>query len=227
MPQGELEATGGTGGGPAAQPAAGTGAAGDPPEIAAAIRRAQAGDDEAFEAILLRFGPPLKQFLLNHGLPEAVAQDLYQETVLQAWRQIDRYRFEGPFAAWLQRIGENLWKNDRRAWETQKRKMALVSLEAERAAGPLERDEPFFGAPPASPEAHAVAADGIHRVEAALAELPDGQRRCIELLYFQELKYREVAELLGVKTGTVQSQVHDGMNRLRDLLAAGAGGGER
>ena len=227
MPQEELETTGATAGGPADSSAAGPGAAGDPPEIGAAIRRAQAGDDDAFETILRRFGPPLKQFFLNRGLPEAVAQDLYQETVLQAWRQLGQYRFDGPFAAWLQRIGENHWKNDRRAWETQKRKMALVSLEAERTAGPIESEEPFFGDPPVSPHDRAVTADGVRRVEAALAELPDGQRRCIELLYFQELKYREVAELLGVKTGTVQSQVHDGMNRLRDLLAAGAGGGER
>jgi RNA polymerase sigma-70 factor, ECF subfamily len=198
----------------------------DPPEVLAAVSRVQQGDSAAFEIIHRTFGPGLKQFFLNRRLPEEVAQELYQEALLRAWRQIHQFRFDGPFAAWLQRIGENLWKNDRRARQTQKRNMVLLSLEADPDAGNRPIDEPLFGEPPPSPEAQAVRAELTGRVARALRLLAPGQRRCVELRYGQDLKYREVAEVLGVSVGAVQSQVHEGKNRLRLLLRDEGGSGD-
>lgn len=198
----------------------------DPPEVLAAVRRVQHGDDDAFEIIHRAFGRGLKQFFLNRRLPEDVAQELYQETLLKAWRQIHQFRFDGPFAAWLQRIGENLWKNDRRARQTQKRNMVLLSLEADPDAGERPIEQPLFGEPAPSPEAQAVRSDFLRRVAGALGRLAPGQRRCVELRYGQDLKYKEVAQVLGVSIGAVQSQVHEGTNRLRLLLRDEGGGGD-
>lgn len=198
----------------------------DPPEITAAVRRVQQGDEAAFEVIHRAYGRALKQFFLNRRLPEEIAQELYQETLLKAWRQIHQFRFDGPFAAWLQRIGENLWKNDRRARQTQKRNMVLLSLEADPDAGERPIEQPLFGDPPPSPEAQAARAEQARQVAAALTHLAPGQRRCVELRYGHGLKYKEVAEVLGVTIGSVQSQVHEGTNRLRLLLEAEGGGGD-
>lgn len=198
----------------------------DPPEVLAAIRRVQQGDDAAFEIVHRTFGRGLKQFFLNRRLPEELAQELYQETLLKAWRQIHQFRFDGPFAAWLQRIGENLWKNDRRARQTHKRNMVLLSLEADPEAGDRPIEQPLFGEPPPSPEAQATQSELVRRVAGALARLAPGQRRCVELRYGQDLKYKEVAKVLGVSIGAVQSQVHDGTNRLRLLLRDEGGDGD-
>lgn len=198
----------------------------DPPEVLAAVRRVQQGDTAAFAVIHHTYGRPLKQFFLNRRVPEAIADELYQETLFKAWEQIHQFRFDGPFAAWLQRIGENLWKNDRRAWQTQKRNRVLVLLDHEAGSGEWPLDEPLFGEPPPSPEAQAEHAEQVRQLARAMAQLPPGQRRSIQLRYGHQLKYREVAELLGVSTGSVQSQVFEGTHRLRLLMQTPPGAGD-
>jgi RNA polymerase sigma-70 factor (sigma-E family) len=59
----------------------------------------------------------------------------------------------------------------------------------------------------------------------ALSRLPDRQRQAIVLRYYEDLPEAEVAEILGVRVGTVKSQVSRGLDRLRDLVeTSGAGG---
>lgn len=198
----------------------------DPPEVADAVHRLQRGDDAALEVVVRRFGRGVRQFFVNRRLPETVVEDLCQETWMRAWRQIGQYRFDGNFAAWLQRIAERQWMNDHRARRALKRGLPEVSLDAEAEAGEPAVERPFFGDAPPSPEAAASASERVRRVVRAFGRLAPGQRRCLLLLFGLELKYREVAEVLGVSLGAVQSQVHEGKKRLRLLLAADRGGGE-
>ena len=62
------------------------------------------------------------------------------------------------------------------------------------------------------------------RVKDAVASLPDGERRAIQLAYFGGHTYREVAALLGEPEGTVKSRIRTGLKRMRaDLLDVGSG----
>src|ERR1700679_3182152 len=72
----------------------------------ALLALASAGDSAAFEALVRLRQSPLRGFLrrLTRG-DHALADDLAQETFLEAWRKIAQFRGEGSFAGWLMRIG--------------------------------------------------------------------------------------------------------------------------
>jgi len=60
-------------------------------------------------------------------------------------------------------------------------------------------------------------------VRAAMAELPDDQRRAVELAYFEGYTYREVADLTGVPPGTANGRLRLALGKLRDALAGTSG----
>ena len=70
---------------------------------------------------------------------------------------------------------------------------------------------------------HALQRTSAADVRAALAALPDDQRRAVELAYFEGYTYREVAEVTGVAAGTAAGRLRLGLAKLRDSLAGSAG----
>lgn len=190
-----------------------------------AVERVRAGDDGAFEEIYRTLTPELLRFFRRRGLAVEPARDLTQETLFHAWKKLDQYDGSGPVAAWVQRIGQNRSYN---AWRSEQTLMRAADLEPlPEGAGDAAELRPLFGQTPPGPEAEALQAGHLREVLAALDMLPPGQRRSISLRYGHGLTYREVGDVLKVTVGTVQSQVHAGLTRLRHLLGAdgGAGGG--
>ena len=95
-----------------AQAGEGREASSDPPEVTAALERLWTSrDQEDFEPIHRYFFPVLRDFFLSRGLLEGEAPELAQEALLRAWSNLDNFRGDGAFAAWIGRIGANLWKN--------------------------------------------------------------------------------------------------------------------
>src|SRR5208282_4154553 len=84
----------------------------------ALLALAVAGDPAAFEALVRQRQSPLRGFLrrLTRG-DHALADDLAQETLLEAWRKLDQFRAEGAFAGWLARIAYRrylMWARQRK-----------------------------------------------------------------------------------------------------------------
>lgn len=141
------------------------------------------------------------------------AEDLVQDTLLRAFRAVDRFDGRHP-RAWLLTILRNTNANRLRG----RRPEVLSDTDIDRAAAPAD-DEP---------EARALRGTFDAAVEQAFAALPDKFRRVVELVDLGGLSYQEVSVTLDLPIGTVMSRLHRARKRIRaDLEAAGLRGEEQ
>jgi RNA polymerase sigma-70 factor (ECF subfamily) len=167
------------------------------------LARVATGDDDALGSLYDRFGRVAYGLALRILRDERLAEDAVQEAFLAVWRQAASFRPERANA---------------RAWVltfVHRRAVDLVRREERRRTEPLEPEaEPATGST-------AEAAELRRRREAvqhALAQLPEEQRRPIELAYYGGLSQSELAERLGEPLGTIKSRMFTGLKRLRELL---------
>jgi len=183
---------------------AGTGPIGDL-ELAAAHRR---GDPEAFAEVYRRHGTTVYNLALRMaGDPDAAA-DLTQEVFLRVHRHLGKFRGRSALKTWIFRVALNHCRS-----RLGRRPRPTISLTA--AEGEPAREVPDPGR---GPEERAMARDEGRRLEAALAALPVAFREAVVLRDVQGLAYEEIAEVLGVRIGTVRSRIARGRDRLRALL---------
>ena len=144
----------------------------------------------------------------------AEAEDLVQDSLIRAYRAIDRFDGRHP-RAWLLTILRNTHINRNR-----RRRPELLhdpDVELERLATTSAGDE-------FDPEAVVVEPIFDATVVAALEALPDRFRTAVELVDLAGLSYQEAADQLGVPVGTVMSRLHRARRRMRsDLEDAGFG----
>ena len=157
------------------------------------MHRAQAGDAEALEQLFRRHWPAAHRaaFLVVHDA--RAAEDIAQEAFLAAVRALDRFDRRRPFAPWLHRIAVN------RAIDFARARALRREVDAELA---LER------ASPPAPDGWSDA------VVAALAELDPEHRAVVVLRYLLEYTPGEIARLLDLPRGTVNSRLRRALDRL-------------
>lgn len=144
--------------------------------------------------------PRLRRFAaaLTGNLSEA--DDLVQDTVERALRNLERWEAGTRLDSWMYRIAQNLWIDTVRA----KRRRPVVSGDPPEAAVWIDGNRVA--------EAKLTFADTCR----ALAELPGDQRAAVALVLIEGLSYREAADILGVPIGTVTSR----LARARETLSA-------
>jgi RNA polymerase sigma-70 factor (ECF subfamily) len=138
------------------------------------------------------------------------AEDLVQETLLSAYRAIDRFDGRHP-RAWLLTIMRNA-----EAKRHRKRRPFLLR-EGEDATAAAGFD---FSATARSPEQLVVGEQFDAVVAGSLRSLPEHQRQVVELVDLDGLSYAEAAEVIGVPVGTVMSRLHRARARVRHRLVA-------
>lgn len=185
----------------------------DDPNLRHLIEDLQAGRDReaGFKKLFTRYYPPLNSFFSKRGVPPEECNDLVQETFVNVFQGIGRFQHDARFDTWLYKIAGNVWRNTLRGRATQKRDAAEVELEPELA-----------GASGHDPEQQALAEEEARLERQALRreldKLPPQMRRCLLLRLDQGLKYREIAEVLGIAINTVKSLLHEAKKRLREAL---------
>lgn len=164
----------------------------------------RAGDPRALETFHDRFGATVFGYLLHVLRERASAEDVFQTVMTEVWRRASRYDAErGSLATWALTIARS-----RAIDELRRRRPEPVD--------PSDLPEPA-GTPDGAPAPQDQALDRW-RMAHLLAQLPQEERRLLELRFYAELSQSEIATETGVPLGTIKSRMVRGLERLRGLM---------
>ena len=167
------------------------------------------GDAEAFNELVARHHSKIYALAYRMlGDPEDAA-DATQETFLQAYSAIKTFKFQSQFGTWLYSIGKNICKQHIRKAKSDERRLTAYAREAEVHSSAPENN---------SPENEVLKIEQCEVVQDAIAQLPLKQREVVTLYYTLDLKYREIAEILGCSMGTVASRLNQALKNLKQKL---------
>jgi RNA polymerase sigma-70 factor (ECF subfamily) len=169
------------------------------------VELARAGDEDAFAALVRTQQDQLYRIALRMTGDASDAQDVVQETLLQAWQHLPGFRSESGFSTWVTRILINRCHNVHRA---------------RRPVDPLPEDTGSASGMPRSPAADtlAVAAQSRDAVRRALLSLPLDQRAPLVLTTFAGHTFAETGRILGVSEGAAKVRAHRARRALATLL---------
>ncbi|MCI0648748.1 MAG: DUF151 domain-containing protein [Chloroflexi bacterium] len=170
------------------------------------VARCRGGEKGAFAGLVSRHRPRLARLLRAMLDSPAEAEDVLQETLLQAYLGLERLRDPARFGTWSYAIALNLARMRLRANPTQ-----MVSLEALAAQAGLADGQP-------RPEQVVESREVLARLQRAIAGLPAAEREAVWRVYLEGLSHQETAEALGATVGAVKVRVHRGRQRLQAAL---------
>jgi len=168
------------------------------------VRRAQAGDRNAFEQLYRDNVRRVYALCYRMAGTADLAEELAQDVFVRAWQKLGSFRGESAFSSWLHPLTVNVALSERRS---RRRRVARVMTtddltEFERPGPPTRSDGPESG----------------FDLERALATLPPGARAVFVLHDVEGYKHEEIARLTGVATGTSKAQLHRARKLLREAL---------
>ena len=171
------------------------------------VRRAREGDEHAFGTLVERYQRAAYVVALSVTQRHEDAEDAAQESFLVALERLEECRSPERFAGWLMTIVRNRSRN-------------LVRREGLRETDQLPPGARSKGL---SPERAAEAAELRQTLREALETIPEVQRQIVLLHDLEGWKHREIAERLGLPSGTVRSHLHFARKALREALATKPG----
>jgi len=175
-----------------------------PEDDPALVERIRAGDGEALRAIVERYQGRI--FALIYGIvrDRHEVEDVAQEVFLKVFTKIRTFDARSRFYTWLYRVAANAAKDH-------------VKKRSRRPAVALEDEETLCGRD-AGPEAHAADRELRQAVRNAIAGLPPRYREVLALRELEGLSYSEIARVMRLSIGTVESRLHRARARLKRRL---------
>ncbi len=174
------------------------------------------GQTEAFGALVRRYERELYGYLRRYLGDATLADDVFQNTFLQVFLKSGQYEAGRPVRPWLYTIATNqaidaLRRNGRH------QAVSLDMKHVEPGDGEVNSLTEMLQSRAPDPLAVAHGVEQRERIRASVDRLPDFLRQVLILAYYQGLKYREIADILGIPVGTVKSRLHAALVKLQEL----------
>ncbi|HEY7556720.1 MAG TPA: sigma-70 family RNA polymerase sigma factor [Candidatus Binatia bacterium] len=172
-------------------------------------------DREAFSQLYDRCSSLVFSLAMRMLRVRSDAEDLLQEVFVQVWRQASNYNAErGTPEAWIVNIARSRGIDKLRSIRRMEQSFVLT-------------DDPARAESSDNVETAAAESEAKMAMSSALVNLPEAQRRVLELAYFDGLTQTEIAARLKEPLGTVKTRIRSGIQRLREIVKVQAGNGYR
>ena len=163
------------------------------------VERARGGDARAYGELVERHQARVFATLRKMTGDSDLAMDLTQDAFIRGWEKLGTFSARAAFSTWLYRIAVRL---------------AYDALERERRTTTADLDRAIPDPAP-SPERRAERRADAEVLERRIAELPDVQRAVVVLRTYDEMPYREIAEILGTTETSARVSYHYAITKLR------------
>ncbi len=182
----------------------------DPTPAVHLIQQVANQDRDAFSQLYDRFSTLVFTLAMRMLRVRSDAEDLLQEVFVQVWRQAQSYSAErGSPEAWIVNIARSRAIDKIRSIRRMEKSFVLT-------------DDPARAESSDNVESSAAESEARLTMSNALANLPEAQRKVLELAYFDGLTQTEIANRLAEPLGTVKTRMRTGIQRLRDMLGTQA-----
>ncbi len=167
-------------------------------DIVLATQVAVSGNQRAFDELVRRYQSPVRRFFLNQTMgDEQLSDDLAQDTFLKAYTHIGSFRGMASFKTWLMRIAYNVFYD-----YTRRRQMAVSDWQLAESQQPTVHSQ------------QSMSMD----LYSALSVLKSDERLCITLQLVDGYDIAGIAQIAGMKEGTVKSHLSRGKEKLANYL---------
>ncbi len=176
--------------------------------------RVKAGDSAAFDYLVQKYRRPLVSFMYRMARNSAVAEDLAQEVFLRVYRSRNTYEPSAKFTTWLYRIATNLAVNHARDTRYERPEVSVSLDEPDEETGTTFelRDGKLTA------EQEMVRRERLQAIRSKVEALPERQRTAVIMHKYQQMDYKQIAEVLKLSESATKSLLFRAYETLREQL---------
>lgn len=170
------------------------------------IERARTGEREALEELLKKNYGIVRGYLLKISCDYDLTEDLIQETMYRAIKNIKRYKTNAKFSTWLITIASNLYRDQLRK---RRKELFYDDLTDDVQHKPAQLDSTFDSK------------DKLMQLQHIMAGLPFEKRAVVILKHYYGYSYQEIADILQCPVGTIRSRLFYSLDYIKNKLLEG------
>ncbi len=176
--------------------------------------RAKAGDDSAFDYLVQKYRRPIINFMYRMAHNSAAAEDLAQEVFLRVYRSRASYEASAKFTTWLYRIATNLGMNYVRDTRHERPENTMNLDESDEETG----QTPDLADKTPTVEENIMQRERLKAIREKVEALPERQKMAVLMHKYQQMDYRQIAEVLKLSESATKSLLFRAYETLRTQL---------
>jgi len=176
--------------------------------------RVKTGDDSAFDYLVQKYRRPLVSFMYRMARNTAAAEDLAQEVFLRVYRSRQSYEASAKFTTWLYRIATNLAVNHARDTRHERPEVTVSLDEPDEESGTT----PDVADSKVTVEEALVLRERMLAIRSKVEALPERQKMAVIMHKYQQMDYKQIAEVLKLSESATKSLLFRAYETLREQL---------